>query len=92
MICSTMSLTSGDLKQLSSQVERLTTMGAPFEVVMQADEVIERGKTLLESCRTADPLHSAQVVFDTTGLDDLQAKILEFGKHTFGTYVYLSCI
>lgn len=82
-----MSLTSEDIKQVSSQVEKLTTMGAPFEVVMQADEIIDRGETLLESSRTADSLHSSQVVFDTTGIDDSQAGILAFGKYTFGVCI-----
>ena len=63
-------------------------MGAPFEVVMQADEIIERGETMLKDSRTADPLHSSQVVFDTAGLDDLQASMLKFGKHKYGTYEY----
>lgn len=79
-----MSVTSEDLKQLSSQVEKLTATGTPFEVVLQADDVIEQGKTMLESNRTADPLHSSQVILDTTGLDDLQASILKFGRHAYG--------
>lgn len=79
-----MSVTSEDLKQLSSQVEKLTATGTPFEVVLQADDVIEQGKTMLESSRTADPLHSSQVILDTTGLDDLQASILKFGRHAYG--------
>lgn len=86
-----MSLTSEDIKQLSSQVEKLT-MGAPFEVVMQADEIIEQGETMLKDSRTTDPLHSSQVVFDTAGLDDLQASMLKFGKHKYGMCTqYMYC-
>lgn len=86
-----MSKTSEDLKQLSSQVEKLTTMGAHFEVALQADDIIEQGKTMLESSRTADPLHSSQVIFDTTGLADLQASILKFGRHAYGMCILPAC-
>ena len=56
-------------------------------MVMSADEQLEEGRKLVESCQNFEPAFSPEFAFNDSGVDDIIAIIEKFGDIEYGEFM-----